>query len=120
MFILVHYIPAAGHFFKFFRFGAMLPIHSLITFTFIQCSIYRTEPGNTFVSNIIFLHYLHLSSFLYISLYFSAFLCISLQFSVFLTFIFFTGLIAKHGSQLGHGQSSMFENREAGFNEEDD
>ena len=54
----------------------MLPLHSLITFTFIQCSIYRTEPGNTFVSNIIFLHYLHLSSFLYISLYFSAFLCI--------------------------------------------
>ena len=45
----IHTYPAT--FFRFFRFGAMLPIyiiHSLITFTLIQCSIYRTEPGNTF------------------------------------------------------------------------
>ena len=43
-----YYVPTAGHFYKIFRFGAMLPTHSLITFTLIQCSMNRREPGNAF------------------------------------------------------------------------
>ena len=117
MFILVHYIPAAGHFFQIFQIWSNAASTFINHFYFYSVFNLQDRTRQYFC---IKYNIPALSSFIFVSLHFSVFLCISLQFSAFLTFIFFTGLIAKHVSQLGHGQSSMSENREAGFNGEDD
>ena len=72
MFILVHYIPAAGHFFQIFQ------IWSNAASTFINhfyfYSVFNLQDRTS----------QHFSAFLCISLHFSKFPCISLYFSTFL------------------------------------
>ena len=90
---LVYYIPAAQRqLFQIFQiWSSAAYIHSLITFTLIQCSTYRTKPGNAFAWITLTTHACTNEDISCIALYFSAFFYIFLHFlhfSAFFAFLF--------------------------------